>query len=116
MMPPQKKSKKNTTSDADQEDHHIQEENGNTLITDPQQIANQEREAKLEALKKARAKKTAKVLETHVEDEDEDDDVVDKQLGVLNRKVQMLQKEKEKFAIQLEAKRKAEELQILESL
>jgi hypothetical protein len=55
-------------------------------------------------------------LETHVEDEDEDDDVVDKQLGVLNRKVQMLQKEKEKFAIQLEAKRKAEELQILESL
>jgi hypothetical protein len=62
MMPPQKKSKKNTTSDADQEDHHIQEENGNTLITDPQQIANQEREAKLEALKKARAKKNCKSL------------------------------------------------------
>jgi hypothetical protein len=70
----------------------------------------------LKPSRKHERKKTAKVLETHVEDEDEDDDVVDKQLGVLNRKVQMLQKEKEKFAIQLEAKRKAEELQILESL
>jgi hypothetical protein len=34
---------------------------------------------------------------------------VDKQLEVVNRKVQMLQKEKEKFAIQLKAKRKASE-------
>jgi phage gp46-like protein len=34
---------------------------------------------------------------------------VDKQLEAVNRKVQMLQKEKEKFAIQLKAKRKASE-------
>jgi hypothetical protein len=34
---------------------------------------------------------------------------VDKQLEAVNRKVQMLQKEKERFAIQLEAKRKASE-------
>jgi hypothetical protein len=34
---------------------------------------------------------------------------VDKQLEVVNRKVQMLQKEKEIFAIQLKEKRKASE-------
>jgi seryl-tRNA synthetase len=34
---------------------------------------------------------------------------VDKQLETVNKKVQMLQKEKERFAIQLEAKRKASE-------
>jgi hypothetical protein len=53
MKPPQKKSMKNTPTDADQEDQHIVEENGNTLTIDPQQIAHQEREAKLEALRKA---------------------------------------------------------------
>jgi hypothetical protein len=30
-MPPQKKSKKNTPTVADQEDHRIQEDNGNSL-------------------------------------------------------------------------------------
>jgi hypothetical protein len=34
---------------------------------------------------------------------------VDKQLEAVNRKVQMLQKEKERFTIQLKAKRKASE-------
>jgi hypothetical protein len=35
MMPPQKKSKKNTLTDKYLEDHHIEEENRNTLTKDP---------------------------------------------------------------------------------
>jgi hypothetical protein len=51
-MPPKKKSK-NIPTEADQEDHHIAEDNGNSLTTEPSQISNQERRAKLEALEKA---------------------------------------------------------------
>jgi hypothetical protein len=65
---------------------HIEEENGNTLTTNPQKTTNQEREAKLQALGKAREEKTREVLETHTKDEDEDDDAVDKQLEAVNRK------------------------------
>jgi hypothetical protein len=75
-MPPQKKSKKNTPTEADQEDHHIEEDNGNSLAAEPSQILDPERQAKLEALKKARAEKTAHLLETHVKEEDDDDDTV----------------------------------------
>jgi hypothetical protein len=35
MMPLQKKSKKNTPTEADQEDHHITEDNGNSLTAEP---------------------------------------------------------------------------------
>jgi hypothetical protein len=38
MMPPQKKSKKNTPTEANQEDHHIAEDNGNFLTTEALQI------------------------------------------------------------------------------
>jgi hypothetical protein len=38
MMPPQKKSKKNTPAEANQEDHHIAEDNGNFLTTEALQI------------------------------------------------------------------------------
>jgi hypothetical protein len=57
--------------------------------------------------RKHEQKKLAHLLETHTKDEDDDDDVVDKQLEEVNRKVLMLQKDKENFMIQLEAKRKA---------
>jgi hypothetical protein len=77
-MPPQKTSKKNTSTEADQEEHHIEEDNGNSLAGEPSQITNHERQAKLEALKKARAGKIAHLLETHTEDEGDDVDVVDK--------------------------------------
>jgi hypothetical protein len=53
MMPPQKKSKKNTPTEADKEDHHIAEDNGNSLTAEPSQTSDQERRAKLEALQKA---------------------------------------------------------------
>jgi hypothetical protein len=52
-MPPQKKSKKNTPTEADQEDHYTEENNGISLTTEPSQITNQERRAKLEDLQKA---------------------------------------------------------------
>jgi hypothetical protein len=93
-MPPRKKSEKNTPTEADQEDHHIEEDNGNSLATEPPQITNQERQAKLKALKKARAEKTAHLLESQAEDEDEDDDAMEQQLEEVNRKLLMLQKEK----------------------
>jgi hypothetical protein len=93
-MPPQKKSKKNTPAEADQEDHHIEEDNGNSLATEPSQITNQEIQAKLEALKKTQAEKTAHLLESQAEDEDEDDDAMEQQLEEVNRKLLMLQKEK----------------------
>jgi hypothetical protein len=49
-MPPQKKSKKNTPAEANQEDHHVEEDNGNFLTAEPSQFSDQERSAKLEAL------------------------------------------------------------------
>jgi hypothetical protein len=49
-MPPQKKSKKNTPSEANQEDHHTEEDNGNSLTKEPSQISDQERRTKLETL------------------------------------------------------------------
>jgi hypothetical protein len=57
-MTPQKKSKKNTLAEDNQEDHHIAEDNGNSLTAEPLQISDHERRAKLEALQKARAEKT----------------------------------------------------------
>jgi hypothetical protein len=38
-MPPQKKSKKNIPTEADQEDHHITENNGNSLTVEPSQTS-----------------------------------------------------------------------------
>jgi hypothetical protein len=46
---------------------------------------------------------------TEEEAEEEDDEAVDRQLEAVNKKVLMLQKEKERFASQLEAKTKAPE-------
>jgi hypothetical protein len=79
-MPPQKKSKNNTPAEADQEDHHIAEDNGNSLTAELSQILDQESRAKLEALQKARAEKTAQTLETFAKEEAEegDDEVVDR--------------------------------------
>jgi hypothetical protein len=88
-MPPQKKFKKNTPAVANQEDHHVEEDNGNFLTTEPSQISDQGRRAKLEALQKARGEKTVHTLEAFTEEEadEEDDEVVDKELETVNQKV-----------------------------
>jgi chromosome segregation ATPase len=63
---------------------------------------------------KARAEKTAHIQEqpaeqqTH-EDIDDDDDTIDRELERVQQKIQQLQKDKEKFASQLQAKRKISE-------
>jgi hypothetical protein len=62
-MPPQKKSKKNVSTKTDQEEHHHDEDNRISHIPEPSYITDQERRAKLEALQKGRAKKTAHTLE-----------------------------------------------------
>jgi hypothetical protein len=74
-MPPQKKSKKNTPTETDQEDQYNEEDNGISFTAEPSQTTDQEWRAKLEALQKARAEKTAHTLEPFAEeDADEDDD------------------------------------------
>jgi DNA repair exonuclease SbcCD ATPase subunit len=110
-MPPQKKSKKNTPTEANQEDHYIEENNGISLTAGPSQITNQERRAKLEALQKARVEKVAHTLEPFTEEEadEEDDQAIDRELERVQQKVQQLQKDKDRFANQLEAKRRASE-------
>jgi hypothetical protein len=107
-------SKKNIPTETDQEEHHHVEGNEISLAPEPSNITDQERRAKLEALMKARADKTAHIQEqpteqqTH-ENEDDDDETIDKELERVHQKIQQLQKEKEKFKSQLHAKRKASE-------
>jgi DNA repair exonuclease SbcCD ATPase subunit len=115
-MPPQKRSKKNIPAETDKEDHHHLEGNEISFVSEPSNITNQERRAKLEALMKARAEKTAHIQEqptdqqTHENDDDDDDDeTIDRELERVQQKIQHLQKKKEKFASQLQAKRKISE-------
>jgi hypothetical protein len=64
-----------------------------TLTTEPSRISDQERRAKLEALQKARAEKTAHTLEAFVEEaEEEDDEAVDRQLQTMDQKLLILRK------------------------
>jgi hypothetical protein len=114
-MPPQKKSKKNIPAETNQEDHHPPEGNEIFFVLEPSNTTDQERRAKLEALMKARAEKIAHIQEqpseqqTHQNDDDDDDDTIDRELERVQHKIQQLQKEKEKFASQLQAKRKISE-------
>jgi hypothetical protein len=114
-MPPQKRSKRSTPTETNQEDHHEDEDNGISHNPEPSNITDQERRAKLEALQRARAEKTAHILEQLPEqqaqenDDDDDDEAIDKELEIVQQKIQQLQKEKEKFASQLQAKRKTSE-------
>jgi DNA repair exonuclease SbcCD ATPase subunit len=110
-MPPQKSSKKNVPTETDQEEHHYDKDNRISLTPEPPHTTDQERRAKLEALQKARAEKTAHALEPFTEEDvhEDDDQAVDRELEIVQQKIQQLQKEKERFANQLQAKRKASE-------
>jgi hypothetical protein len=112
-MPPQKKSKKNIPAETNQEDHHPPEGNEISFVPEPSNTTDQERRAKLEALMKARAEKTAHIQEQPAEQQmqpnDDDDDTIDRELERVQQKIQQLQKEKENFASQLQAKRKISE-------
>jgi predicted ribosome quality control (RQC) complex YloA/Tae2 family protein len=112
--PPQKRSKKNIPAETDQEEHHYLQGNEIFFVPEPSNITDQERRAKLEALMKARAEKIAHIQEQHaeqqtLENDDDDDQTIDRELERVQQKIQQLQKEKEKFANQLQAKRKASE-------
>jgi hypothetical protein len=112
-MPPQKKSKKNAPTEIGREEHRHYEDNEISHTPQPSNITDQERRAKLEALQKARAEKTSHTLEqlaeqdAHENDDDNDDEAIDRELERVQQKIQLLQQEKEKFANQLQAKRKA---------
>jgi hypothetical protein len=110
-MPPQKRSKKNVPAETDQEEHHHDEDNGISLTSEPSHITDQERRAKLETLQKTRAEKTVHTLEQFTEQDahEDDDEAVDRELEIVQQKIQHLPKEKERFANQLQAKRKASE-------
>jgi hypothetical protein len=66
-MPPQKRSKKNIPAETDQEEHHHLEGNEISFVPEPSNITDQEWRAKLEALMKARAEKTAHIEEQPTE-------------------------------------------------
>jgi DNA repair exonuclease SbcCD ATPase subunit len=113
-MPPQKKSKKNTPAETAQQDHHPLEGNGISFVPKPSNITDQKRRAKLEALMKARGEKTAHTQDQPAEQQThenvvDDDDTIDRELERVQQKIQQLQKDKEKFASQLQAKRKISE-------
>jgi hypothetical protein len=109
MMSLQKRSKKNVPTEIDQEELHHDEDNGISHTPEPSHITDQEQRAKLEALQKARAEKTAHTLEQLAEQDahEDDDETVDRELDIVQQKIQQLQKEKERFMNQLQAKRKA---------
>jgi DNA repair exonuclease SbcCD ATPase subunit len=109
-MPPQKRSKKNTPTEADQEEFHHVGGNEISFVPKPSNITDQERRAKLEALMKARAEKTAYIQEQPTEqqiheNDDDGDETIDRELEQVQQKIQQLQKEKEKFASQLQEKK-----------
>jgi chromosome segregation ATPase len=110
-MPPLKWSTKNVPTKTDQEEHHHDEDNEISLTPEPSHTTDQERRAKLEALQKARTEKTAHTIEQFTEQDahEDDDQAVDRELEIVQQKIQQLQKEKERFANQLQAKRKASE-------
>jgi flagellar capping protein FliD len=63
---------------------------------------------------KARAEKTTHTQEQPAEQQefenvDDDDNTIDRELKMVQQKIQRLQKDKEKFASQLQAKRKISE-------
>jgi hypothetical protein len=105
-MPPQKKFKKNAPTETDREEHHHDEDNRISHTPEPSHTTDQEWRAKLEALQKSRAEKTAHTLEQLAEqdahenddDDDDDDEAVDRELEMVQQKIQQLQKEKEQFA------------------
>jgi hypothetical protein len=66
-MPPHKRSKKNIPAEIDQEEHHHLEGNEISFVPEPSNITDQERRAKLDALMKARAEKTAHIQEQPAE-------------------------------------------------
>jgi hypothetical protein len=113
-MPSQKRSKKNAPTEINQEEHHHDEGNGISHTLEPSHIIDQERRAKLEALQKARAEKTAHTLEQYTqqdahENDDDDDEAVDRELEEVQQKIHQLQEEKERLANQVQEKRKASE-------
>jgi hypothetical protein len=113
-MPPQKKSKKNVPAETNRDDHHPPQGNEIPFVPETSNTTDQMRRAKLEALMKARAEKTAHTQEQPAEQQtfenvDDDDDTIDRELERVQQKIQQLQKDKEKFASQLQAKRKISE-------
>jgi hypothetical protein len=99
-MPPQKKSKKNIPTETDKEEHYNDEDNGISLTAESSHTTDQEQREKLEALQKAREEKIAHTLEPFTEEDahEDDDQDVDRELEIVQKKVQQLQKEKETFA------------------
>jgi ABC-type Zn2+ transport system substrate-binding protein/surface adhesin len=108
-MPPQKRSKKNVPTETDQEEHHHDEDNGISLTPEPSHITDQERRAKLEALQKARAEKTAHTLEQFTEQDahEDDDQAVDRELEIVQQKIQQLSERERKIREPAASKKKS---------
>jgi hypothetical protein len=66
-MPPQKNSKKNVPAETNRDDHYPPQGNEIPFVAEPSKTTDQERRAKIEALMKARAEKTAHTQEQPAE-------------------------------------------------
>jgi ABC-type Zn2+ transport system substrate-binding protein/surface adhesin len=109
MMPPQKRSKKNVPTETDQEEHHHDEDNRISLTPEPSHTTDQEGRAKLEALQKARAEKTAYTLEKFTEQDahEDDDQAVDRELEIVQQKIQQLSERERKIREPAASKKKS---------
>jgi hypothetical protein len=115
-MPPRKKSKKNTPAEANQEVITSNKTMETFSLHSLCRSQTRKGEQNLKPFRRHELRKLCILSEAFIEEEveEEDDEVVDKELEIVNQKVLMLQKEKERFANQLEAKRRA--LEKLEKL
>jgi hypothetical protein len=98
-MPPQKKSKKNVPAQANRDDRHPTQGNETSFLPESSNATDQERREKLEALMKARAEKIAHTQEQPAEQQqfenvDDDDDAIDREIAMVQQKIQQLQKDK----------------------
>jgi hypothetical protein len=94
-MPPQKKSKKNAPAQANRDDHLPTQGNETSFVPESSNITDQEQREKLEALMKARAEKTAHTQEQPAEQQEfenvnDDDDSIDRELAMVQQKIQQL--------------------------
>jgi hypothetical protein len=94
-MSPHKRSKKNAPSETNRDDHRPPQGNEVPFVPEASNTTDQERRAKLEALMKARAEKTAHTQEHPAEQQafenvDDDDDTIDRELERIQQKIQQL--------------------------
>jgi ASC-1-like (ASCH) protein len=111
-MPPQKKSKKNVPAETNRDDHRPPQGNEIPFVPEASNTTDRERRAKLEALMKARAEKTAHTQEQPAEQQafenvDGDDDTIDRELERVQQKYSSCKKTRKDSQISCKQKERS---------